>query len=267
MNNIPKIFDSHFHIIETQFPLIPNDNFLPETFTVKDYLQRTKSLNIIGGAVISGSFQAFDQTYLLHALKTLGPSFVGVTQLPFSVTNDEILQLNSAGIRGVRFNLERGDSVSINTLESFAMRVYEIAKWHIELHINSTELYPLSKLLPNLPSVSIDHLGLSKRGFPLLLSLVEKGVKVKATGFSRIDFDLKTAIKDLIKANYKNILFGTDLPSTRATRPFANEDIYLLLETLDPNMFDNIFYKNSLEFYRIPSKPTAMPNKKNSKNN
>ena len=36
----------------------------------------------MGGAVVSGSFQGFDQSYLLDALDQLGPSFVGVTQLP-----------------------------------------------------------------------------------------------------------------------------------------------------------------------------------------
>lgn len=63
-----RIFDSHFHIIDSRFPLTPNQSYLPPVFTVKDYLVMVKHLKIIGGAVVSGSFQAFDQTYLLAAL-------------------------------------------------------------------------------------------------------------------------------------------------------------------------------------------------------
>ncbi|TCS81046.1 hypothetical protein EDD72_11423 [Tepidibacillus fermentans] len=62
--------------------LVKNQGFLPNNFTIQDYLNRTRNLNITGGAIVSGSFQGFDQNYLREALKILGPSFVGVTQLP-----------------------------------------------------------------------------------------------------------------------------------------------------------------------------------------
>lgn len=61
-----------------------------------------------GGAVVSGSFQGFDQDYLVAALKELGPSYVGVTQLPFSVSAEEILRLHRGGVRAIRFNFKRG---------------------------------------------------------------------------------------------------------------------------------------------------------------
>ncbi|NOZ83768.1 MAG: 2-pyrone-4,6-dicarboxylate hydrolase, partial [Epsilonproteobacteria bacterium] len=67
-----KVFDSHFHIIDKNFPLVPNQGYLPDNFSVEDYKKRTENYNIVGGAVVSGSFQAFDQTYLLAALKKLG---------------------------------------------------------------------------------------------------------------------------------------------------------------------------------------------------
>ena len=43
------------------------------------------------------------------------------------------------------------------------------------------------EMLVSLPAVSIDHLGLSKAGFPTLLRLAEKDVRVKAAGFGRVD--------------------------------------------------------------------------------
>jgi predicted TIM-barrel fold metal-dependent hydrolase len=248
---MPKIFDSHLHIIDPRFPLIPNQSYLPPTFTAEDYLKKAKPLNIVGGAIVSGSFQAFDQTYLLAALKALGPSFVGVTQLPASASSEEILRLSAAGVRAVRFNFKRGGSEGLENMESFAKRVYEIAGWHIELYIDSRDLPGLSKTLLRLPAVSIDHLGLSKEGFPTLLSLVEKGIKVKATGFGRVDFDVKEALKELVGVNPDAILFGTDLPSTRAPRPFSEEDIRLILDLFDPDVSTKILYTNAIRFYKI----------------
>ncbi|WP_118196025.1 hypothetical protein [Albibacterium indicum] len=63
-----KVFDSHFHIIDPQYPLTPNNGYLPDPFTVEDYKQRTKEIDIRGGAIVSGSFQAFEQEYLRNIL-------------------------------------------------------------------------------------------------------------------------------------------------------------------------------------------------------
>ncbi len=244
-----KLFDAHFHIIDPKFPCIPNNAYLPPPFTVKDYVERTKGLNVKGGAVISGSFQGFDQTYLRAALKKLGPSFVGVTQLPLSVSDEEILSLSLCGVRGVRFNFKRGKLEKIGHLECFAKRVYEIAGWHTELYIDSRELCDLSQTFLKLPLLSIDHLGLSKADFSSLLSLVEKGVKVKATGFGRVDFDPLFALKEIVKINPDALMFGTDLPSTRAPRPFLDEDIRLILDNFDENIATKILWTNAVQFY------------------
>lgn len=67
-----KIFDSHFHIINPKFPLVENNGYLPPTFTALGYIKSTKKYEIVGGAILSGSFQAFDQEYLGDALNTLG---------------------------------------------------------------------------------------------------------------------------------------------------------------------------------------------------
>lgn len=242
------LFDSHFHIIDTHFPLVPNQSYLPPSFTCEDYLRRTKALHIVGGAVVSASFQAFDQSYLLAALKELGPSFVGVTQLRASASDEEILELHAAGVRAVRFNLKRGGSAE--HLETFAKRVHEVAGWHIELYVDAEDLMGLSPTLLKLPAVSIDHLGLSKKGFPTLLALVEQGVKVKATGFGRVDFDVPAALKAISKANPDALLFGTDLPSTRVSRPFLDEDVQTILDTLGSALAHKVLYANAVHFYK-----------------
>ncbi|MCK5913531.1 MAG: amidohydrolase family protein [Desulfuromusa sp.] len=250
-----KIFDSHFHIIDKRFPLVANHDYLPDNFSATDYLARTKSYDIAGGAIVSGSFQVFDQAYLLSALAELGPAFVGVTQLPATVTDAELISLNKAGIRAVRFNLKRGGSEGIRNLERFSRRIYETVGWHTELYVDAKDLPELHDTLIKLPSVCIDHLGLSKAGFPNLLALVEKGIFVKATGFSRVDFDVRLAIREIVTINPAALIFGTDLPSTRAPQPYSDNDYSMVIETLGEDLARQVFYENALNLYR-PAKLT-----------
>jgi predicted TIM-barrel fold metal-dependent hydrolase len=83
---------------------------LPEPFPADAYRAAAEPLGVVGGAAVAGSFQAFDREWLLDALATLGPGFVGVAQLPASVADEEIASLDAAGVRAVRFNLYRGGS-------------------------------------------------------------------------------------------------------------------------------------------------------------
>ena len=43
---------------------------------------------------------------------------------------------------------------------------------------------------------------------------------------------------------------GTDLPSTRAPRPFAEGDLLLVLEALGEETAKKVFYDNAVALYR-----------------
>ena len=244
------LFDSHFHIIDPRFPLVPNQGYLPEAFTCEDYLARMRAYNLQGGAIVSGSFQAFDQSYLLKALQTLGKGFVGVTQVPAKIRDEQLATLNDAGVRAVRFNLKRGGSEEIGQLESMAQRVYQLFRWHVELYVDARQLGDLKSVLLRLPAVSIDHLGLSREGLPDIQSLLEKGIRLKACGFGRVDFDVKQALPILYRINPEALMFGTDLPSTRAPRAYVDEDFRLITECFeDKDAILAVLAENARQFY------------------
>ncbi|MCB1754789.1 MAG: amidohydrolase family protein [Gammaproteobacteria bacterium] len=245
------LFDAHLHIIDPAFPLIENQGFVPAAFTVDDYLAQAKPLGITGGAVVSGSFQGFDQTYLVEALRRLGAGFVGVAQVPLEVDDETLARLNRAGVRGVRFNLYRGKRDTLSNLQDFALRVYERYGWHAEFYLDAANLDDLTGLLTGLPKVSIDHLGLSGKGLPDLLRLAEHGVRVKATGFGRVNFDVAAALKQLWQCNPEALMFGTDLPSTRAPRAFQAADITLISEALGDEAAARVLRDNALAFYGV----------------
>lgn len=244
-----KIFDAHFHIINFDFPIQENQGYTPPSYIVSDYKKETIDLNVQGGAIVSGSFQGFDQAYLLHALKQMGPNFCGVTQLPYTVTDEEIMSLHNKGIRALRFNIKRGGSEDLSKLDTFARRVYDLVGWHSELYIDAIDLPEITATIKQLPAVSIDHLGLSEEGLPHLLKLVDKGVKVKATGFGRIELDVFNALQSIYELNPDALMFGTDLPSTRAKRPFEYGDIELIRQSFDEQTVDKILYRNAFDWY------------------
>ena len=148
----------------------------------------------------------------------------------------------------MRFNLKRGGSEDVRHLDAMARRVHDLAGWHVELYVDSRELDGLFGTLAALPAVSVDHLGLAKEGFGTLLKLVERGVRVKATGFGRVDFDVPTALRELYAANPQALMFGTDL---RAPRPYADSDFLLVAEALGDAAARAVFCDNATEFYRV----------------
>ena len=248
------LFDSHLHIIDPRYPLVPNQGYLPQPFPAGDYLVTARPLGIGGGAVVSGSFQAFDQAYLRDALAVLGPTFVGVTQLPPDCADERIAELNRAGVRAVRFNLRRGGSAGVGDIKALGRRVFDVAGWHSEFYVRNADLLDLEPVLARLPKIGIDHLGLTTAGFKVLLRLVAAGAHVKATGFSRCDLDVPDALRRIAAVNPNALMFGTDLPGTRAPRPFDPADLDLIRQTLGPDDAAKVFRDNAVGLYR-PSLP------------
>ena len=253
MNKITRlpIFDCHFHIISKNYPLESNNGYLPDEFSINDYYERVYGYTLKGGAVVSGSFQGFDQTYLLAALKRLGAGFVGVTQLPATVSDEEILDLDRQGVKAIRFNLNRGGSDGAEDLVSMANRVYDLAGWHVELYLGTESLSQLKDKIPALPKVAIDHLGISDSNLEILLPLIRDGLTVKATGFGRIDLDIEETLIKIHEVSPDALMFGTDLPSTRARREYSDQDFYSVLEVLREDEAEKVFSKNALNFYGV----------------
>src|SRR5450631_4108952 len=92
-----RLFDSHCHIIDHRFPIVANQGYIPPNFPLEDYLARATTLGVMAGAVVSGSFQGNDQSYLMDVLPKLGHGWVGVTQIPNDYPDAEIVKLNAIG--------------------------------------------------------------------------------------------------------------------------------------------------------------------------
>ncbi|MCP9622353.1 amidohydrolase family protein [Nocardia otitidiscaviarum] len=246
------MFDAHVHIIDPRFPLIENEGYLPDPYTIADYKRRMSRFDIDGGAVVSGSFQGTDETFLRAALAELGEGWVGVINLHVDATDEEIISLDRAGVRALRFNLKRagGDIVGLTML---ALRAYELVGWHVELYIDGSMLGSLEPVISKLPQLSIDHMGMSDDCLPYLLNLVDRGAKVKASGFGRVAMDVGRALRRIHAVNPEALMFGSDLPGTRAGRPFLDTDITLITDAVGTDLH-RVLEDNARAFYRLPAK-------------
>ncbi len=244
-----KIFDSHFHIINPNFPLVENNGYLPANFTINNYLEKVENFGIVGGAIVSGSFQKFDQGYLLNALGKLGENYFGVANIPIDMENHKLEKLNQCNIRAVRFNLKRGGSESLKNMIALSNKLYDKFGWHTELYVDSKNLNQLKTTLKHIPKFSIDHLGLSKEGLKDLYYWVEKGTKVKATGFGRVNFNPIKIMRKVYEINPDSLMFGTDLPSTRAKIPFSYEHLEMIKDNFSTEEQEKILFKNATDWY------------------
>ena len=246
-----RLFDSHCHIIDHRFPIVPNQGYTPPNFPLEDYLAQVKPLGVVAGAVVSGSFQANDQTYLMDILPKLGTGWVGVTQIPNDYPDAEIVKLNAIGIRAVRFNVFRGRIDSVDEIAALSKRAHAVAGWHSEIYADAAALKPHVDKLTKLPQFSIDHLGMTEEGLPVLLDLVAAGWKVKATGFGRVKMNVPKVLEAVAKKSPDALVFGTDIPSTRAQRPFLASDIDLIEKVIGPELARKAFWDNPLALYRV----------------
>jgi predicted TIM-barrel fold metal-dependent hydrolase len=230
------VFDAHFHIIDPRFPLVANQGYVPQPFTVDDYRATTTAIEVVGGAIVAGSFQLRGPGPLTHrnrvrgpgplswlfdALERLGPGFVGVVALDPAVGDEEILALDAAGVRAVRFNLHRGGSLDLD----LAHRVHELAGWHTEVY--AADIAAHEERLRELPRLMVDHLGMNREG---LAAAVRLGAMVKAT--PRYDGDLRAVPPE-------RLLFGSDLPGTRTSRRFSPAHVERVAAVAPQALADN----------------------------
>jgi predicted TIM-barrel fold metal-dependent hydrolase len=166
-----------------------------------------------------------------------------VANVPTDISDAEVLALAEAGVRAYRVNLFRGGDVSQVAL---APRFHELAGWHLEVYLDARDLPELAPKLAVAPRLVIDHLGMSQAGLPALLELVKNGAYVKASGFGRIDVDPYSALTAIAALNPAAPVFGSDLPGTRARRPFAEADLELVAEAAG----ERALYESGLALYR-----------------
>jgi 2-pyrone-4,6-dicarboxylate lactonase len=159
----PGAVDAHCHVFGPGdvFPYAPERKYTPcdapkeKLWQLRDYLGFER--NVIVQATCHGA----DNRALVDALRDSNGRARGVATVKQGVTDAELRELDSAGVRGVRFNFVKRlvDTTPKETLLALAERIKPLG-WHIVIYFEAQELPELYDFFTSLPTtVVVDHMG------------------------------------------------------------------------------------------------------------
>ncbi len=159
----PGAVDAHCHVFGpgARFPYAPERKYTPcdapkeKLWALRDFLGLTR--NVLVQATCHGS----DNRALVDALRDSDGRARGVATVGAGVTDSELLALDAAGVRGIRFNFVRRlvDTTPHEVLSALAHRVAPLG-WHVVVYFEAEDLPGLYDFFASLPTtVVVDHMG------------------------------------------------------------------------------------------------------------
>ena len=152
--------DCHHHIYESRFPPDPKAKLRPGDATVADYRLLEKRIGIARNVIVQPSTYGTDNRCLIEALRQFGLRATrGVAVVNTAVTDAELKRLDTAGVRGIRFNLVQAGATTPDMIEPLSKRI-EALGWHIQINASPEQIVALEKVWVRSPvPVVFDHLG------------------------------------------------------------------------------------------------------------
>jgi 2-pyrone-4,6-dicarboxylate lactonase len=144
-----------------QFPYAPERRYTPcdaphaKLFGLRDFLGFER--NVLVQATCHGA----DNRALVDALRAAEGRARGVATVAAGITDGELVALDAAGVRGVRFNFVRRlvDTTPREVLLQIAQRLAPLG-WHVVIYFEAAELPELYGFFASLPTtVVVDHMG------------------------------------------------------------------------------------------------------------
>lgn len=159
----PGAVDAHCHVFgpADKFPYAPERKYTPcdapkeKLFALRDFLGFDR--NVIVQATCHGA----DNRALVDALKSSNGRAKGVATVKENVTDQELEELNAAGVKGVRFNFVKRlvDFTPREVLTRIADRIAPLG-WHVVIYFEAADLEELEPFFTSLPTdVVVDHMG------------------------------------------------------------------------------------------------------------
>jgi D-galactarolactone isomerase len=157
--NFPNACDCHVHIYDGIQALAPTATFDPPFAPVEKYQAVQQELGSTRVVVVQPTGYGFDNTCTLESISKLGSGARGIAVTKPDVSEEELMSLHRAGIRGIRFMMLPGGLLSWNSLSNIASKI-SLLGWNINLQLNGNEFPIYEHLLKDLPcKLVIDHIG------------------------------------------------------------------------------------------------------------
>ena len=225
------VIDTHAHVFHRGLKLAPGRRYAPDyDAPLSLYLEQLDQNGTTNGVLVQPSFLGTDNSYLMECLRQAGGRLRGIAVVEPSISSQEILALDKAGIVGIRLNLLGQPLPDLTAAEWKAqLSNLKAANWQVEIQRNASDLVGLvPRLLDADVAVVLDHYTLpdAKLGVddPAFQSVVKFGatgrvwVKISAPyrngpngeAFARQAYPL---LRDSFGLDH--LLWGSDWPHTQ----------------------------------------------------
>lgn len=227
------------------FPYSPTRHLTPPAATIKAFENFRARLGITNSVLTHGLSYGDDCTSLKAFVTKLGrqsTSGVGVIE-PDKTTDDEIRDLQKAGVRGLRVNLYPNGAMENVELQKETLRAYLQRIINLSLDWSLTMTTIRTEFWDDLEPFVRNEVGPTGRppeyrndptkqpGFAAIMRLVRDGLLfVKLSAPYRVSElsprydDLKFLVRAFVDANKHQVLWGSDWPHTPRMRVRSHEE-------------------------------------------
>ncbi|MFI0240260.1 amidohydrolase family protein [Streptomyces sp. NPDC016845] len=155
--------DAHCHVFGPQaaFPFAAERKYTPCDGGKEQLFALRDQLGIARNVIVQATCHGADNSAMVDAVRAAGGRARGIATVRPDVAESELLALDAAGVRGVRFNFVRRlvDAPPTAALTTIARKIAPLG-WHIVLYFESADLPELEGFFGSLPTpLVIDHMG------------------------------------------------------------------------------------------------------------
>jgi predicted TIM-barrel fold metal-dependent hydrolase len=263
--------DCHVHVFAAEYPLSPARGYTPRDASLDELRHMHAQLGIDRAILVQPSVYGTDNSAVLDALAGRPDRARAVVALSLDVSDDDLADLDTRGVRGIRLNLADpgGMPISRNDIAVLASRIADLG-WHLEFLFDPSELGELAPTLRSVPvPISIGHFGyvgaaagVDSAPFRILCDLVAEGnTWLKLSAPYRLGVgdlppwtEVAPLAEALVAVDSSRLLWATDWPHPNRFGPVPNDAD--LLEQFydwvpDPGIRHQILVDNPAAFYRF----------------
>lgn len=238
-------WDSHIHVVdEEKFPFHPDYPYRPKKADLDDLLRFEGSLGIDHVCIVSMSVYWEDNACLLDGLRRLDGKGRAVACIdPKTVTDAEMDEMHSLGVRAVRVNIktierkmEKDDFIKL--LHAYAEKIRS-RKWVLQIYVGISQLPIIADVIGGLGvEVVIDHVGhpdhytliTEQPGYSEMMDLLKnKQIWVKLSGTYRFPDmpGLADYVKEMLRIAPTQIVWASDWPHSGGVEENPNGDRHI----------------------------------------
>jgi 2-pyrone-4,6-dicarboxylate lactonase len=223
--------DAHCHVFgpEATFPFAPKRKYTPCDAPKETLFGRRDFLGFDKNVVVQATCHDTDNRALVDALANSTGKATGVAFVDEGFTDDQLKELDRAGVKGVRFNFIKRlvDSTPKDVMQRIAARIAKLG-WHVVVYFEHAELAEMGAFLTSLPTTLVfDHMacpqvakGVDHADFQRFLKFLDQNTNcyTKVTCPERFSLagppydDVVPFARTIVERFPDRVLWGTDWP-------------------------------------------------------